>query len=404
MRLNMKRTHDGDSDEATLFFYIFSIGELVQCIASYLGSMILPLDNTCVALRLALSRVKVAPFGYTHAILHYSASNMFNLVMWAYESKHSTLLRVTTLSSVLHNAIKYGDLEVVEWVHSKKTEKQGSFDWKSFLESIDYGSIAAAYNQLDILKWLFANNYYDYGTAATEAIKGGFVDILEWLSTSRNLSFLGPRIHNESSIDHACVTAVRYGKLNVLKWLKEKGCDFNARCIFICALTNEDLDILKWICEIENGLIRESTSDHFGIVTSMSDHIGMITNLKIVEWLLERVPDYKDTIVKITLIALLRGNIVLLNWLYSTGKIQVNNTGEVWDLNPNDENEMTLRAARCRDLTSLKWLKDKGHAIGLKVMSFASHLSNQDVLLWLIQEGAPIKTWFPDFEMPEELE
>jgi hypothetical protein len=167
-------------------------------------------------------------------------------------------------------ASKYGHTEALEWLQDEV--EKGDFD-EIFEDDVIYDcrSFAAAYGQVDILRWFERFGGQCSGEAAIGAIQGGHVDTVVYLLQNgcpdddddelrkccKMAAFLGhlsilkllvdfaydeKRKCDSSMIDYAAAG----GHLETVEWVHENQCTFRAStCNF--AAGSGKLDILQWL-------------------------------------------------------------------------------------------------------------------------------------------------------------
>ena len=135
------------------------------------------------------------------------------------------------------NAIESGDLDMVKWLHCNNCPKIDDYDGSS---RVCYD--AARLGQLEILKFLHSVcevepecNWFDTFEIGRSAITYGHIAVLEWLKEVTIGEIYGefPYI------------AAYYGQPGILKWLLENGCSWDSNLCAIAA-TQGYVNILQW--------------------------------------------------------------------------------------------------------------------------------------------------------------
>ena len=137
-----------------------------------------------------------------------------------------------------HSAARYGHVNLMEWAY----ERGYARFWKEreephfFSDFIGKGTCrkAAAYGQLDALKWLHKHGCeWDIETCAAAA-RGGHLFVLQWARESG------------CEWNSATCTAAEGGHLYILQWARENGCDWNSNTCSGAAAGGH-LSVLKWL-------------------------------------------------------------------------------------------------------------------------------------------------------------
>lgn len=146
-----------------------------------------------------------------------------------------------TCNKVCNIAIKYGWIDLLEWVKNKQNHNKYDFSWdeKIYVRAAQFG-------HLDILNYAYTNNCptesNEIGLAYMHAAQNGFLDILKWLIANIKYTGLWDK--------YVCVYAAKYGHLDVLKWFRtqfsKNQCPMD---IYTCAFAAEGghLNVLKWL-------------------------------------------------------------------------------------------------------------------------------------------------------------
>ncbi len=142
---------------------------------------------------------------------------------------------------------------------------------------------------------------------------------------------------NGCNLDNVCSFAAFNGKLEILKWMKEKSCVFGPRDI-MHVIQNGHLEVLKWIC----------------------------SNYNIGEFVKERLCDY----------AAFYGQLDILKWTHENDY--------TWD-------RLTCsNAAKNGHLECLKYLRLNGCEWNNYVYLNANEYKHMELLKWAMENGCPV--------------
>jgi hypothetical protein len=216
-------------------------------------------------------------------------------------------------------------------------ELQG--DTRAFLNRQHY---AAAMGRLDVLKWLWNHGHkcVHYETAY-RAARYGHIHVLEWffeLPIERQL-----RKDDEDRLDQGCLFgdpeilcmgAAQVGNIEVLKFLREKGCPWGARTSTEACWYGQ-LELLKWL-QKEGCLC-----DLDGFLSKCGGH------LDILKWMRETYP------------------------------------GCAFDA------RASIRSTSKNRLDCLMWLREHGCPWSENTMAHAAGKGNLEILKWAHENGCP---------------
>jgi hypothetical protein len=135
-------------------------------------------------------------------------------------------------------AAKNGHLEVLQWFLLETPIRAGAWTFDE----------ACLYGHLSILQWLhsarnrvpsfgFGSHWDEY--AVSEAAKGGHMEVLRWLSGSGYEHIAGR--HDACP----CMYAASWGDLQMLQWLRAKGCSWDEDTCSEAAAKGH-LEVLQW--------------------------------------------------------------------------------------------------------------------------------------------------------------
>ena len=188
-----------------------------------------------------------------------------------------------------------------------------------------------------------ADTWYTY-FLWEEAVKSGSVPVLEWLERHAARSGYQP-----ASEVLTCAHAARWGNLDVLKWLRSRGCDWDdweSGSPYFWVADNGDLAMLKW-CK-ENGCPRKGYNLLSGAFVLTARQA-------------KRSPE-------------------MLSWC-------VNELGGVDD---NHLSQLSHEAARCGRVDILVWLESiVGHGFDKETFNCAVGNGKLKAMAWLRGHGCP---------------
>lgn len=166
--------------------------------------------------------------------------------------------RLRDKASVLKNAAKYGNLEILIYLINRKSTKYLSTSPILCIE-------AASTEQLTILKWLREHNYPWNSDVPKEAALNGHLETLKWaienecdynkykmseVSTKGHLHIIKWMFDNDINFEKQIAhdNAIRYGHLNILNFYKEKQIDIRWS-LYDLAIQCNQLKVIKWAHE-----------------------------------------------------------------------------------------------------------------------------------------------------------
>ncbi len=126
-----------------------------------------------------------------------------------------------------------------------------------------HGHIELPITCLKMLKWLYSKNIIKLLDVCISAIYYNKFKALEWAFIELPRSIY----HNYNKL---CAYAAKYNRLNILKWLRNKGCDWNSST---CRYSAErgNLEILQWA--LANGCPYDNSVKHFATVNKQTEVI-----------------------------------------------------------------------------------------------------------------------------------
>lgn len=213
-------------------------------------------------------------------------------------------------NKLCRNAALRGNMNLIEWIN-KKWEPYEPFDWEIYaglaegghlniLKSIEQRNAfyhcvmggAARSSNLDILEWFYVNG--KYGSA--RGITSKDVNIIKWLIDNMGENISISNTIKEGSLDSLkflieCTpniidpvdifTAIEYGHLHILEWLKEKGHNvFYADFVYPYG----DKKVFNWL--IDNGY----KYDHILISNAVKEG-----SLELLKWAIEKGCQYGNS-------------------------------------------------------------------------------------------------------------
>lgn len=132
-------------------------------------------------------------------------------------------IRGLNRTDVFTAAAKYGDMEVIKWMH------QNGFEW-----NVDVCSEAAAAGNLELLKYLHVNGCPWEEFTCTVAAEKGHLKVLQYLHEEQCP-------WNKST----CSEAAKHGHLEVLRYAHENGCPWGSGTTMYAAMDGR-LETLKY--------------------------------------------------------------------------------------------------------------------------------------------------------------
>lgn len=129
---------------------------------------------------------------------------------------------------------------VTKYGRTPEINNKTNHKWAYRLNSLIYVD-AAKYGHLEIMEWLKTkrvNGYHLRDEICIEAAKGGHLNVFKWaIAEYKNDCPLNEEI---------CIYAAAYGHLLILEWLHENKHPLNIQMCFV-AIRNNQLEVLKWI-------------------------------------------------------------------------------------------------------------------------------------------------------------
>ena len=235
---------------------------------------------------------------------------------------------------------------------------------------------AALNGQLDMLKWLYANDYPVGPWVCRCAARGGYIHILEWLKDN-NLTWSNKIIS----------TASGCGNLDVIEWAIDNGCDFDSTLSTDKAAGGGHLHVLKWL----------KIRGRLNTVRSASYHAALTGKLEVIEWLRDdgSVLDVQNLCNG----AVMGRRLDMIEWLWKTfdiREVNINNLAEnlieiritMYNSVANIGEALRVFDIRKSQLTNmLKFLIDKGYQWNSESCRIAAAIGNFWLLDWAYTEG-----------------
>ena len=280
-------------------------------------------------------------------------------------------------------------LRIFKTFLAKKEDTTGFFSFEKILPLMIKDTdppLAALKGRFSVVEWLFL--YLDIDEdkevcmkMCEKAAEGGHMEILQWLhgvgcpsdvSTSTaaarhgNMQCLQWIVARSSSILHGfgariMIAAAEGGHLDILKWLRGKGCRWNREIVAIAA-RNGHIDCLKWAHENGGQWYRY-------YICAFAAEGGSLDAL---QWARENGCPWDNNTCSN---AAKNGHIDCLKW--------ARDNGCPWD-------EDTCRyAAENGHLECLKWARENGCPWDENTCRFAAANGHQDCLDWARENGCP---------------
>jgi len=199
-------------------------------------------------------------------------------------------------------------------------------------------------NHLDIAKWLYSLDYYNYkelNKIFINACYKGYIDIAKWLYS------LNGKINIHSNNDHAFMSACYAGYLDVAKWLYSLNGKINIHShndyAFRFAIKYNHLDVAKWLYSLDKKIDIHQDDESIFLVSCYSGYFD------IAKWLysLDGKIDLRIQNDNIFFSTCYLGQLDIAKWLYSLDN----------NINIHTNNDSSLRNAYINGyLNVAKWL------------------------------------------------
>ncbi len=125
----------------------------------------------------------------------------------------------------VYYAAKIEDLKILQYLYSIGGNKLPETAWYS----------AAAWGQLDTLKWLLDKDCPWDERVCAEAARHGYLDVLKWL-----------RSEGCPWDKRTCMDAATEGHFEVLKWARHNGCKWDKKTISLQIAFSGNIQMMKW--------------------------------------------------------------------------------------------------------------------------------------------------------------
>jgi len=190
---------------------------------------------------------------------------------------------------------EHGHINVLKWMHARR-----AIDGP---ECMAVSERAAAHGRLNVLQWVeratphLAPHHRWNHWACSAAAKSGHLDILVWLrARGCGWSVL------------TCEVAALAGHLHVLKWAIEQGCPHSPFSLVRCACERGQLSILQWLYD------RNDQADDLGHVCVQA---ARLAHLPMLRWACQKGATLgTDVVAK----AVFNGDLEMLDWIWETGR------------------------------------------------------------------------------------
>lgn len=301
--------------------------------------------------------------------------NLENII-WLKDN--GAIVDMTPNPMIFHIPTRRGHLNVMKWL----LENNFGFTDTTFSE-------AAAYGNLDNMRWLLSKNCPFSPNTFSEAAKNGNLCNMAWLflnncpyseATFSEAASLGRLINMKWLLSKNCPfspdtfeKAAAFGNLENMQWLHQQDCPFSPNTFHNAAL-HGNLENMQWLlskkCSFSVGTFDSSIANG---------------NLENMIWLFSNGCNhhqYTDPFIKVLNSNISAENMITnMNWLLEHVEHNF-----IWGDTP------FLHAILLENIIILEYLLDKGCLLSKEVFKNAVRNCNNDIVIWLRQNGCP---WEP---------
>lgn len=317
---------------------------------------------------------------WTYKLYVYCASdNNIRMMDWLNEMENKQnmlqLYKYDYIREAMNEGAKMGHQEVLEW------GMKNGFRLNQEILNIVLRHSGKGKRYFDILKWLCSNGLYLDEIAFNEAIIGGDINIIKWM-TQRTHDYVNYNglinralIHghneialyladNNAFIDSTTVMYLTKIKdLELFKTIYEKRSPNKSDLILIEAAKNNNFEVLKWL--MENTEYDDVNMTHYLIEPSKRN---------ILKWALENGQEYSSQMINKIVD---QGDIDMLKWLIDSRRNEfiknLDNNTLVYASSHNTPQHFMI----------IKWLINEGGVINKKCCAAAAKSGNFELLKWL---------------------
>jgi hypothetical protein len=315
--------------------------------------------------------------------------NNLQLLQWADQNEYPINPRI-----VLHCAIKHRNEEMIKFALKFQHCPANSLRWSKSIEI----------NDTPIIKWKakIASAPLCDATTYLLAAENGNLELMKYLKEN------GCEWNRAST----CSAAAKGGNLNVLKWLRDQGCSWDGETCNSAASTG-NFEILKWAianhCALGKEVIQIAAREgYFEIMFWLLEHGSVLTwaafcevlkrgNIEIAKKLFPSLGTPISPHTRHVECAIFSGNVALIEWLSEKGLLshpesfcdKAAEMGKLvlvqWGFHmgfPIKEGTC-ISAASCGSVEILEWLKGQGLHLGESVRMTAIKNGHRNVIQWL---------------------
>jgi len=271
----------------------------------------------------------------------------------------SCIYRAAAMQRV-NKAVVIGRLDVLKWLWEREPS----------CHKYPYIEVAGYHGQKEVLDWFytlpredfpikdlhrpeqFVKDLATFSEALRGAARGGHLELVKHL-----------REKGCEWDDSTCAAAASEGHVHVLEYLRTNGCPWDSfACVYVAAF-GDHLDTLKWLSE--HGCPWDEE------VTAVAVELGYFEMLK---WMREHgwCPRWDADLFAA---AVSGGNLEMVTWMHENGC--------PWD------EDATEFAAMCDKMEILKWLHENGCPISNVACSWAAENESWECLKYLVDNKCP---------------
>jgi hypothetical protein len=289
---------------------------------------------------------KIPPFDFMRMCRYYDDSNIYS---------RAALQRV-------YKAVVIGRLDVLKWLWEREPS----------CRKLRHIEVAGYHGQKEVLDWFYTLPREDFPIDCLHRTPASIEQQIKDLATFRDALKGAARGGHLELVKHlrekgcewdewTCAAAAQEGHVHVLEYLRTNGCPWNSDACS-CAAGGDQLDTLKWLRE------HGCPWDRYAMVYAVE--AGKFASLK---WMREHGCTGWDADLFAT--AVIYGSLKILMWMHENGC--------PWD------QEATEFAAGDGNLEILKWLHENGCPISDEACSSAAETASWECLKFLVDNKCP---------------